>query len=133
MGSGNGKQKAGTDVVEMTSPNNGATPRPKSKRGPIKDRSCTDIICLALFLVFIAGLVVISIFAYTNGNPRLLLYPVDSDGNRFAFGSVFLAFGSFLLAIGSFFLAFGCSFLAFFVCRPICQTIYIFIYLYVFL
>ena len=116
MGSGNGKHKAGTDVVEMTSPNNGATPRPKSKRGPIKDRSCTDIICLALFLVFIAGLVVISIFAYTNGNPRLLLYPVDSDGNRFALGSFFFCFRQFLACYRQF-LSCSRKFLACFLCR----------------
>ena len=88
MGNKNGQQEAGTEVVEMTPPDNSATPRPKTKHSPIKDRSCTDIICLALFLVFIVGLVIISIFAYTNGNPRLLLHPVDSDGNRFAISLV---------------------------------------------
>lgn len=73
------KEMTPTDV-ELTSANDA-----KAKavtRGPIKNRSCTDIICLLLFILFIAGFVIISIFAYMNGNPRLLLYPVDTEGNR---------------------------------------------------
>ncbi|XP_022248889.1 choline transporter-like protein 2 isoform X2 [Limulus polyphemus] len=49
-------------------------------RGPIKNRSCTDILCLFLFLAFIAGWVVVAGFAYKHGDPRQLLYPTDSEG-----------------------------------------------------
>ncbi|CAD5113685.1 DgyrCDS2846 [Dimorphilus gyrociliatus] len=46
-------------------------------KGPIKDRGCTDIICCLLFIIFVLGMVAVSIL----GNPKLLLYPTDSDGN----------------------------------------------------
>jgi solute carrier family 44 (choline transporter-like protein), member 2/4/5 len=50
-------------------------------RGPIHDRSCTDILCLILFLACIGGLVVVSCFAYYNGKPEILIHPTDSRGN----------------------------------------------------
>ncbi|XP_061169657.1 choline transporter-like protein 2 [Saccostrea echinata] len=49
--------------------------------GPIKNRSCTDIICCLLFLIFLAGMVVCSAIGYARGNPYKLLYPTDSSGN----------------------------------------------------
>ncbi|XP_063592712.1 choline transporter-like protein 4 [Penaeus indicus] len=49
-------------------------------RGPIKGRSCTDIICLLLFLVFLVGWGVVAGFAATSGDPSRLLYPTDSFG-----------------------------------------------------
>ncbi|XP_064615928.1 choline transporter-like protein 2 isoform X2 [Liolophura sinensis] len=55
--------------------------------GPIKKRSCTDIICCLLFVIFVAGLGVVAYFAYTYGNPRLLLYPQDSQGNLCGYGT----------------------------------------------
>ncbi|XP_076091061.1 choline transporter-like protein 2 [Mytilus galloprovincialis] len=48
--------------------------------GPIKNRSCTDIICCLLFIIFIGGLAIISYFAFKYGDPSLLLNPVNSDG-----------------------------------------------------
>ncbi|XP_012944944.1 choline transporter-like protein 4 [Aplysia californica] len=50
-------------------------------KGPKQKRSCTDIICCLLFLIFIAGLVVVAYFAFLYGNPKLLIYPQDSNGN----------------------------------------------------
>ncbi|XP_023577300.1 choline transporter-like protein 4 [Octodon degus] len=51
-----------------------------SFRGPIKDRSCTDIICCFLFLIFILGYIVVGIVAWVYGDPRQVLYPRNSTG-----------------------------------------------------
>ncbi|XP_044529840.1 choline transporter-like protein 4 isoform X1 [Gracilinanus agilis] len=51
-----------------------------SFRGPIKNRSCTDVICCVLFLVFIAGYIVVGIVAWLYGDPRQVLYPRNSTG-----------------------------------------------------
>ncbi|XP_069121444.1 choline transporter-like protein 2 [Argopecten irradians] len=50
-------------------------------KGPLKNRSCTDIICCLLFLFFLTGMVVCSILGFTRGNPYKLIYPTDSSGN----------------------------------------------------
>ncbi|XP_022906177.2 choline transporter-like 2 isoform X1 [Onthophagus taurus] len=50
--------------------------------GPLKGRSCTDVICLLLFLVFIGCWIGIGIFAFVNGDPEKLLIPRDSYGSR---------------------------------------------------
>ena len=51
-----------------------------SHHGPIKNRGCTDIICLLIFLAFCVGWAVIGIYGFANGDPRILIYPSDSDG-----------------------------------------------------
>ncbi|XP_022366533.1 choline transporter-like protein 4 [Enhydra lutris kenyoni] len=51
-----------------------------SFRGPIRNRSCTDIICCILFLVFILGYIVVGIVAWVYGDPRQVLYPRNSTG-----------------------------------------------------
>ncbi|XP_006154360.1 choline transporter-like protein 4 [Tupaia chinensis] len=51
-----------------------------SFRGPIKNRSCTDVICCVLFLVFILGYIVVGIVAWVYGDPRQVLYPRNSTG-----------------------------------------------------
>ncbi|XP_065191270.1 choline transporter-like protein 4 [Sycon ciliatum] len=48
--------------------------------GPVKKRSCTDIICLILFLAYMVGMVIVGIFAFINGDPQRLLNPADSEG-----------------------------------------------------
>ncbi|XP_078685907.1 choline transporter-like protein 2 isoform X1 [Branchiostoma floridae x Branchiostoma belcheri] len=50
-------------------------------KGPIDNRSCTDILCCLLFIVFIAGFLAVGILAWVHGDPKLLLYPTDSQGN----------------------------------------------------
>jgi choline transporter-like protein 2/4/5 len=50
--------------------------------GPLKNRSCTDIICLLLFLIFIGCWAGIAIYAFTSGDPYTLLVPRDSAGSR---------------------------------------------------
>ncbi|KAK7076338.1 hypothetical protein SK128_014359 [Halocaridina rubra] len=49
-------------------------------KGPIKNRSCTDILCLLLFLAFLVGWGVVAGFAAMHGDPSRLLYPTDSHG-----------------------------------------------------
>uniref|UniRef100_A0A8C5L126 Choline transporter-like protein n=1 Tax=Jaculus jaculus TaxID=51337 RepID=A0A8C5L126_JACJA len=51
-----------------------------SFRGPIKNRSCTDVLCCFLFLVFILGYIVVGIVAWVYGDPRQVLYPRNSTG-----------------------------------------------------
>lgn len=59
----------------------------KEFKGPIKNRSCTDIICCLLFLIFIVGLFVVAFFAFKYGDPKLLLYPVNSEGELCGYGN----------------------------------------------
>ena len=51
-----------------------------TKEGPIKNRGCTDIICLLLFFAFIGGWIAVGIYGFQNGNPTTLIYPSDSNG-----------------------------------------------------
>ena len=43
-------------------------------------RSCTDVLCLALFTVFIGGWVGVGILGFLQGQPEQLLYPSNSRG-----------------------------------------------------
>ncbi|CAH2314470.1 choline transporter 4 [Pelobates cultripes] len=49
-------------------------------KGPIKSRSCTDIICCVLFMAFIGGYIVVGIMAWLYGDPRQVIYPRNSTG-----------------------------------------------------
>lgn len=51
-----------------------------SYNGPIKKRSCTDVLCLLFFILFIAGWGVVSVYSFMNGNPAQLFYPSNSQG-----------------------------------------------------
>ncbi|XP_033103325.1 choline transporter-like protein 4 [Anneissia japonica] len=48
--------------------------------GPISNRSCTDIICCFVFVLFLAGLGVISAIGFQRGNVETLIYPTDYQG-----------------------------------------------------
>ena len=52
----------------------------KDFKGPIHNRGCTDVLCLLLLLAFLVGWVVVGVFAFSNGDPLLLLYPSNSKG-----------------------------------------------------
>uniref|UniRef100_A0A8D0TMG3 Choline transporter-like protein n=1 Tax=Sus scrofa TaxID=9823 RepID=A0A8D0TMG3_PIG len=64
------------------------SPRPSGKpakydpsfRGPIRNRSCTDIICCVLFFVFILGYIAVGLVAWVYGDPQQVLYPRNSSG-----------------------------------------------------
>lgn len=49
--------------------------------GPIKDRKCTDILCLIIFLLFTGFAGYIGYYAYENGDPDLIFAPMDAQGN----------------------------------------------------
>ncbi|XP_039370007.1 choline transporter-like protein 2 isoform X2 [Mauremys reevesii] len=51
-----------------------------SFKGPIHDRSCTDIVCCILLVIATVGYVVVGIVAWTHGDPRKVIYPTDSRG-----------------------------------------------------
>ncbi len=50
-------------------------------KGPIRNRSCTDVLCCLLFTAFITGVVLIACFAFTRGNPHTIIFPSDYKGN----------------------------------------------------
>jgi len=47
--------------------------------GPIQNRSITDILFGAFFILFCCGMVAASIYGYYMGDPRLLLIGWDSE------------------------------------------------------
>jgi hypothetical protein len=49
--------------------------------GPVKERHCTDLLCLILLCVSWVAMTWVGIYAVTNGDYRLILYPLDYDGN----------------------------------------------------
>lgn len=51
-------------------------------RGPIKNRSCTDVICLLLFIAFLCGWGFVGFLGYSYGDPESLLLPTDSLGRK---------------------------------------------------
>ena len=50
--------------------------------GPRSKRSCTDIICCLLFVIFWVFTIYIAIYGLQNGNLKNIAQPYDSDGNR---------------------------------------------------
>ncbi|XP_071774571.2 choline transporter-like protein 2 isoform X1 [Centroberyx gerrardi] len=49
-------------------------------KGPIHNRGCTDIVCCILFILAILGYVAVGILAWSQGDPRKVIYPTDSRG-----------------------------------------------------
>jgi len=49
-------------------------------RGPVKNRSCTDVLCLLIFVAFLAGWGIVGYFGFLLGDPQRLLHPTDSEG-----------------------------------------------------
>uniref|UniRef100_A0A8C5LQX5 Choline transporter-like protein n=1 Tax=Leptobrachium leishanense TaxID=445787 RepID=A0A8C5LQX5_9ANUR len=49
-------------------------------KGPIHNRSCTDILCCILIVLGIVAYVAVGIVAWTYGDPRKVIYPTDSRG-----------------------------------------------------
>jgi len=73
-----GKKKEDIEMSTKTSP----TPT-----GPVKSRSCTDVLCVLLFLVFVAGWAGVGIIGFQAGNPEQLVYPSNSEGEICGRGS----------------------------------------------
>ncbi|XP_062294357.1 choline transporter-like protein 2 isoform X2 [Scomber scombrus] len=49
-------------------------------KGPIHNRGCTDIVCCILFILAILGYIAVGILAWSQGDPRKVIYPTDSRG-----------------------------------------------------
>ena len=49
--------------------------------GPSNDRVCTDVLCALLFLVMIGLMSALGYYAVSNGDYRIVLYPMDYAGN----------------------------------------------------
>ena len=69
-----------------TSPRNSISEQPP--RAPIstaktrpRTHGCTDVFCLVIFIIFCIVEVAIAVVALAYGNPWLLLYPRDSQGD----------------------------------------------------
>ena len=50
--------------------------------GPIENRGCTDCLCCIIFVAFIIAWFAIGFYGFANGDPLLLTYPFDSNGNQ---------------------------------------------------
>ncbi|KAG7319980.1 hypothetical protein KOW79_017123 [Hemibagrus wyckioides] len=50
-------------------------------RGPVSNRSCTDVLCCVLFIVVILGYVALGTVAWIHGDPRKVIHPTDSSGD----------------------------------------------------
>ncbi|XP_037332178.2 choline transporter-like protein 2 isoform X1 [Pungitius pungitius] len=49
-------------------------------KGPTQNRGCTDVVCCILFVVAILGYLAVGILAWSQGDPRKVIYPTDSRG-----------------------------------------------------
>ncbi|XP_053711213.1 choline transporter-like protein 2 isoform X2 [Synchiropus splendidus] len=49
-------------------------------KGPIHNRGCTDILCCILFILAVLGYFAVGIIAWSQGDPRKVIYPTDSRG-----------------------------------------------------
>lgn len=50
--------------------------------GPTRNRSCTDIVWLIIFILFLGGWGYVGYYSMTKGNVEKLLAPIDSKGRR---------------------------------------------------
>ncbi|XP_072560177.1 choline transporter-like protein 5-A isoform X1 [Paramormyrops kingsleyae] len=49
-------------------------------RGPVHNRSCTDVLCCVIFVIVILGYIALGTVAWIHGDPRKVVYPTDSYG-----------------------------------------------------
>lgn len=72
MGEGEGKEKE-KEAVDLSDVEN----------GPVTEanRECRDIFCCLLFLVAIGGMVYLTVFGYSYGDPAAIFRGVDNAGN----------------------------------------------------
>jgi len=59
----------------------GSKKRPTSEL-PTQKRSCTDVLCALIFIVFIIATIVASIYGYIYGDLRNLFQPYDGQGTQ---------------------------------------------------
>ncbi|XP_076001400.1 choline transporter-like protein 2 isoform X1 [Genypterus blacodes] len=49
-------------------------------KGPIQNRSFTDVLCCIVFILALLGYFAVGIIAWSQGDPRKVIYPTDSRG-----------------------------------------------------
>ncbi|KAL6455789.1 hypothetical protein MHYP_G00356400 [Metynnis hypsauchen] len=49
-------------------------------KGPIQNRSCTDVLCCLLFILALLAYFAVGLLAWSQGDPRKVIYPTDSRG-----------------------------------------------------
>jgi hypothetical protein len=49
-------------------------------KGPVKERGCTDVYCVIVFIAFWVGLIIVTFAGAKDGNPKKLIAPRDSRG-----------------------------------------------------
>ena len=59
-----------------------STERESLANGPLAKRHCTDCLCCGLFLLFLVAWLGAGVFGYIQGDPAVLLYPYDSEGQQ---------------------------------------------------
>lgn len=52
------------------------------KDGPVVNRKCTDCLCCMFFFLFAVGWGMCGVTGYLRGDPEILTYPYDYDGNQ---------------------------------------------------
>jgi len=71
-----------------TAPSEASTPRVGYQeeddaieyQGPTRDRKCTDVVCLIIFLAFIFAWAIVAFYAAAKGDINRVIYPTDSQG-----------------------------------------------------
>lgn len=51
-----------------------------SFKGPILNRSCTDILCCIIFMLALLGYIAVGVLAWSQGDPKKAIYPTNSHG-----------------------------------------------------
>merc|ERR1712127_77414 len=54
----------------------------KTKGMKMNDRSCTDVLCCLVFVIFTVSCIGITGMSVTQGDPSKIMTPFDSDGNQ---------------------------------------------------
>jgi len=77
------KDKYGGDMDDFSISKNS-----KITDGIVKERGCTDVICLGVFIVFLVGMFSITSYAFAEGDVTKYLAPVDGNGQICGYGKM---------------------------------------------
>ncbi len=59
-----------------------STEQESLSNGPLENRHCTDFLCCVVFILFLVAWLGAGLFGYAEGDPALLFYPFDSEGQQ---------------------------------------------------
>lgn len=57
-------------------------------KGPLKERKCTDVLCLIMFLVYLCFMWWMVAVGYAEGQPEYYRAPIQADSQVCGFGAV---------------------------------------------